>query len=270
MSMEEFAFSLQMRDTLKRMIRVLVDAERPRYRYATVESVDYSTRKAAVVHNGETGSVQVNMGSIMPYVGQKVRVEGIGTDKFITDVYGKPYGYFADMIVDRLRVRSTADVAEAGADATDPVIFGDENGAHVAFDNNELIAFSAPGTRTPYGLNSGATIPLDQIGTGISRVPNLQWVTGSIQTATAKMATRVLVGERVITPVANTPTQGAVSFPAGYFDAVPTVVTSANSSVPGTTVTGTAPTGISTTGFTAVVTRTNTTVTGVLWVAIQM
>jgi len=92
MGMPDLSFSMELRDILKRMIREFVDSERPRYRYAQVESIDRPNRKCAVVYNGETGSVLVNMGALQPSaVGQYVRIEGIGTDKFVADVIGEPY-----------------------------------------------------------------------------------------------------------------------------------------------------------------------------------
>lgn len=70
-----------------------------------------------------------------------------------------------------------------------------------------------------------------------------------------------------ITPVANTPTGKAVKFPTAY-TSVPMVITSAVSTVPGTSVLGDAPANITVSGFDAYVTRTNTTNTSVGWIAI--
>lgn len=92
MGMEEFSFSMRMRDTIRRMMKEAIDSERPRYRYASVVSFERVTRKCTVIFNGETNPVIVNMGSIQPkQAGQIVRIEGIGTDKFITDVVGEPW-----------------------------------------------------------------------------------------------------------------------------------------------------------------------------------
>lgn len=74
-------------------------------------------------------------------------------------------------------------------------------------------------------------------------------------------------GNVTITPVANTPTAKAVSFDVAYTDA-PVVLTTAYTTVPGTSVTGNAAANITTTGFDAYVTRTGTTNSGVMWVAI--
>lgn len=74
-------------------------------------------------------------------------------------------------------------------------------------------------------------------------------------------------GNVTITPVANTPTAKAVSFDVSYTDA-PVVLTTAYTTVPGTSVTGCASANITTTGFDAYVTRTGTTNSGVMWIAI--
>lgn len=74
-------------------------------------------------------------------------------------------------------------------------------------------------------------------------------------------------GNVTITPVSNTPTAKAVTFPVAYTDA-PVVMTTAYTTVPGTSVLGNAAANITTTGFDAYVTRTGTTNTGVMWFAI--
>ena len=74
-------------------------------------------------------------------------------------------------------------------------------------------------------------------------------------------------GVEAITPVANTPTGKAVTFPVAY-TSIPMVIVSALTTVPGTTVTGSGAAEITTTGFDAYVTRTNTTSTSIGWVAI--
>ena len=70
-----------------------------------------------------------------------------------------------------------------------------------------------------------------------------------------------------ITPVANTPTSKAVTFPVEY-TSVPLVITSSITTVPGTSVSGDGPANISTTGFNAYVTRNSATSTGIGWFAI--
>lgn len=74
-------------------------------------------------------------------------------------------------------------------------------------------------------------------------------------------------GNVTITPVANTPTSAAIKFGVAYTDA-PAVFTTAYTTVPGTSVLGDGTANITTTGFDAYVTRTNTTNTSVMWLAI--
>ena len=74
-------------------------------------------------------------------------------------------------------------------------------------------------------------------------------------------------GVETITPVANTPTAKAVKFGVAY-TSVPMVLTTAITTVPGTSVSGNAAADITVTGFDAYVTRNNTTNTSVGWVAI--
>lgn len=74
-------------------------------------------------------------------------------------------------------------------------------------------------------------------------------------------------GVESITPVANTPTAKAVTFPVAY-TSVPMVLTTAITTVPGTSVSGSASANITETGFDAYVTRNGTTNTSVGWIAI--
>lgn len=74
-------------------------------------------------------------------------------------------------------------------------------------------------------------------------------------------------GVETITPVANTPTAKVVTFPVAY-TSVPMVLTTALTTVPGTSVSGNAAANITVTGFDAYVTRNSTTNTSVGWVAI--
>ena len=74
-------------------------------------------------------------------------------------------------------------------------------------------------------------------------------------------------GVESITPVANTPTGKAVTFPVAYSQ-VPMVIANALSTVIGAAVSGAGAASISETGFDAYVTRSNTTSTSVGWIAI--
>lgn len=74
-------------------------------------------------------------------------------------------------------------------------------------------------------------------------------------------------GVETITPVKDTPTAKAVKFPVAY-TSIPMVLTTAITTVPGTSVSGNASANITVTGFDAYVTRNGTTNTSVGWVAI--
>lgn len=74
-------------------------------------------------------------------------------------------------------------------------------------------------------------------------------------------------GTESITPVANTPTAKAVTFPVAYTDS-PIVLTTAQTTVPGTIVSGDAAASITATGFDCYVTRNSTTNTSIGWIAI--
>ena len=74
-------------------------------------------------------------------------------------------------------------------------------------------------------------------------------------------------GVETITPVKDTPTAKAVKFPVAY-TSVPMVLTTAITTVPGSSVSGNASANITVTGFDAYVTRNGTTNTSVGWVAI--
>lgn len=74
-------------------------------------------------------------------------------------------------------------------------------------------------------------------------------------------------GVENITPVKDTPTAKAVTFPVSY-TSVPMVLTTAITTVPGSSVSGNASANITVTGFDAYVTRNGTTNTSVGWIAI--
>jgi hypothetical protein len=74
-------------------------------------------------------------------------------------------------------------------------------------------------------------------------------------------------GVESITPVTNTPTAKAVTFPVSY-TSIPMVLTTAVTTVPGTSVSGNASANITVSGFDAYVTRNGTTNTSVGWIAV--
>lgn len=83
----------------------------------------------------------------------------------------------------------------------------------------------------------------------------------------AVMTSSFAAGQVLITPTAaNTPTSIAITF-GKEFSNVPIVVCTANTMAPGTVVTGVSATDITKTGCNLWLTRTNTTATGVSWIA---
>ena len=74
-------------------------------------------------------------------------------------------------------------------------------------------------------------------------------------------------GVESITPGTNTPTAKGVTFPVSY-TSIPMVLTTAVTTVPGTSVSGNASANITVTGFDAYVTRNGTTNTSVGWIAV--
>ena len=94
-------------------------------------------------------------------------------------------------------------------------------------------------------------------------------VTHGSRTGRVQFSNGLLIqwGVETITPVKDTPTAKSVTFPVSY-TSVPMVLTTAITTVPGTSVSGNASANITVTGFDAYVTRNNTTNTSVGWVAI--
>lgn len=84
----DFATATALRAVVKQWATEVVDAIRPRYRYATVQSVNLTTRKAFVLYEGDTDAVEVSFGTIaVPEgLGQVVRIEGVVGDRYISDV----------------------------------------------------------------------------------------------------------------------------------------------------------------------------------------
>ena len=94
-------------------------------------------------------------------------------------------------------------------------------------------------------------------------------VTHGSRTGRVQFSNGLLIqwGVETITPVKDTPTAKAVTFPVSY-TSVPMVLTTAITTVPGTAVSGNASANITVTGFDAYVTRNSTTNTSVGWIAI--
>ena len=94
-------------------------------------------------------------------------------------------------------------------------------------------------------------------------------VTHGSRTGRVQFSNGLLIqwGVETITPVKDTPTAKAVTFPVAYTD-VPMVLATPITTVPGTSVSGGAAANITDNGFDAYVTRDNTTNTSVGWIAI--
>jgi len=88
MGFGDFAVSMQTRDFITKLVENVVDRVRPSYRYGRVVSVDGVNSKATVVFTGDTNQVIVSYASHVPVVHSIVRVEGIGTDRYIADIVG--------------------------------------------------------------------------------------------------------------------------------------------------------------------------------------
>lgn len=85
----DYALAAQMRDQVNRMVESTMERVRPGYRYATVVSINRTSRKCEVQYPGEAVTVMVNMGHLQPFEpGQVVRIDGRMGDRFIDDVMG--------------------------------------------------------------------------------------------------------------------------------------------------------------------------------------
>lgn len=92
MEFSDPAFAAWLRDYVREQAQKIIDQQRPRPSYPTVITIDRVNRKATVQYAGDPAPVPVQMGSIQPAnVGQRVRVEGVGGDKYIADVMGPVY-----------------------------------------------------------------------------------------------------------------------------------------------------------------------------------
>lgn len=93
MGFEDFATAAKFRDLVTKIAEDVVERTRPRYRYATVMTIDRVTRTATVQFPGETSTVKVGMGAIQPSAtGQRVRIHGVQGERYIADVIGDDFG----------------------------------------------------------------------------------------------------------------------------------------------------------------------------------
>ena len=148
----------------------------------------------------------------------------------------------------------------AGANVT-AIRWGETPSAPIA----ELPTESTFPASTPAALKSSlGNLELRGDGSG-------KWGPLKVDT-TGKMTGAVCAGTVPVTPTGSSGTRtgsAAVTFPAGRFTSPPTVVVSADSGYPGTTVLGTSAAGVTETGFTAYLARVNNTTTSVAWIATE-
>lgn len=89
MGLNDYALSLGMRDAINQFVLTSIDKLRPKPRYATVDSIDRINGRCGVIYTGEENPMYVSAPGLWPmYLGQTVRIEGIGTDKYIAGVVG--------------------------------------------------------------------------------------------------------------------------------------------------------------------------------------
>lgn len=84
-----FETARALRELVKGMVSEELKSQRPAPRYATVQSIDHEARSCMVVYVGEDVPVRVPYNGTGPAnIGQEVRIEGMQSDRVITDVRG--------------------------------------------------------------------------------------------------------------------------------------------------------------------------------------
>lgn len=163
----------------------------------------------------------------------------------VLDVRPKQANFRGTVTAPRGRFTATND--SSGTERKDVALrLGDADGQHMDMDTNEIQAKEGPTTPGPLYLNLDG----GDVYAGDFKIPQIQ--RGSV----------------TITPTAaNTPTSFDLTFPK-EFSGTPTVIVTAATSVPGTTVLGAGVNAVSKTGCKIWVTRTNTTDTVVNWIAV--
>lgn len=85
---EDYTAATRTRDVMNKIATDVVERLRPKYKYGVVESINRADHSAMVVLQGAP-AVKIKMGTIEPAnAGDKVRVNGIGTDRYIEEVVG--------------------------------------------------------------------------------------------------------------------------------------------------------------------------------------
>ena len=163
----------------------------------------------------------------------------------VLDVRPKQANFRGTVTAPRGRFTATND--SSGTERKDVALrLGDADGQHMDMDTNEIQAKEGPTTPGPLYLNLDG----GDVYAGDFKIPQIQ--RGSV----------------TITPTAaNTPTSFDLTFPK-EFSGTPTVIVTAATSVPGTTVLGAGVNSVSKTGCKIWVTRANTTDTVVNWIAV--
>jgi hypothetical protein len=110
---DDHSEAARFRDVVNHMVAKKLDEERPIPKMAEVSSVDYSGRKAGVIYTGDSDSVDVNLTSVFPRVGQRVYVGGPADDRHIIEILGQPAGVGAEIVIPPNSFFGTAGVAEA-------------------------------------------------------------------------------------------------------------------------------------------------------------
>lgn len=89
MAFDEYAYAIQFRDLIKRLVDDKIEQLRPRVQYATVTAIDRVLHKCTVNYPGDATPIPINMGVIQPSItGQTVRIDGLAGDRYIADVLG--------------------------------------------------------------------------------------------------------------------------------------------------------------------------------------
>lgn len=87
----DFAYAIEFREAIQRLITSEIHKHRPDYEYAIVNTVDLVNRVAQVLLSGELNPVTVKLGAISPLdAGQVVRIGGRRGDRHIADVLSGP------------------------------------------------------------------------------------------------------------------------------------------------------------------------------------
>lgn len=85
---EDYTAALRLRDVMTSIATKVVNRLRPPYKYATVSSINRVAHTCDISYSG-SADFTVNMGTIEPAAaGDRVRVNGQGTDRYIEDVVG--------------------------------------------------------------------------------------------------------------------------------------------------------------------------------------